>query len=218
MYSGQLIEGIIGGVLGIFGILLALSGSRLLGSRVNWKITLGLATSGVGLFVLITALPQYAVGFGVLATLVLALAALMAIKQNELQFSGERNRVVVNRIRNWAEAIFDTITSPPASKQLDSYLKELRGNLRSSSVQSIGVMKDAELIGGELDGIVKNAVFAIHTLITKAGGAEDIARFKSFLQIEEQIDPITTSAELEEDLREVMQKFTDLINVCAKYS
>lgn len=100
-----MIEGIAGGVLAIAGILLALSGSQLLGRPINWRIGLGLALSGAGLFMLITALPQYAVGFSVLATLVLAFAALMAIKRTTDVEAIRKKEAIIKDINEWATEV-----------------------------------------------------------------------------------------------------------------
>ena len=97
MGEGQAIQGIIGGILAIVGILLAISGGDLWGRKPKWNIALGFALTGVGLFMLITSFPQYAIGFSVLATLALAFAAFLTIK--EANAREERRREEEQRIR-----------------------------------------------------------------------------------------------------------------------
>ena len=100
MGEGQVIQGIAGGVLAIVGILIALSGSGLFGQRINWRVGLGLALSGVGLFMLITSFPQYAIGFSVLATLALAFAAFLTIKEADAREQRHRNNELLKEKRD----------------------------------------------------------------------------------------------------------------------
>ncbi len=119
MGEGQVIQGIIGGILAIVGILLAIISSGIWFRRVKIRIGflgIGLALSGVGLFILITSLPQYAIGFSVLATLALASAAFLTIKeanareerhrQEELaKERRDKDERLLNEIIEWAEDV-----------------------------------------------------------------------------------------------------------------
>jgi len=103
------VQGIAGGVLAIAGILIALSGSGLLGQRISWRVGLGLALSGVGLFMLITSFPQYAIGFSVLATLALAFAAFLTIKEADAREQRHRNNELLKEKRDKDERLLHEI-------------------------------------------------------------------------------------------------------------
>ena len=109
MGEGQAIQGIIGGILAIVGILLAISGGDLWGRKPKWSIALGLALSGVGLFMLITSFPQYAIGFSVLATLALAFAAFLTIKEADAREQRHRNNELLKEKRDKDECHLNEI-------------------------------------------------------------------------------------------------------------
>ena len=109
MGEGQAIQGIIGGILAIVGILLAISGGDLWGRKPKWSIGLGLALSGVGLFMLITSFPQYAIGFSVLATLALAFAAFLTIKEADAREQRHRNNELLKEKRDKDERLLNEI-------------------------------------------------------------------------------------------------------------
>lgn len=96
-----MLNGIIGGVVGIVGLLLVISRLRL-GRGVDWRIALGVPLFGMGLFILITELPQYALGFSILATLAMAWAALMNIKQRADQEEAHRKEGLLKEIAQWS--------------------------------------------------------------------------------------------------------------------
>jgi len=97
MCLSQILSGIAGGVLGISGLLLVISTIRPPRHQINWKIGLGIPLFGLGLFVLVTELPQYAIGFSVLATLALAFAAFLTIQKADER--EERRREEERRMR-----------------------------------------------------------------------------------------------------------------------
>jgi len=101
MWSSQVLNGIIGCVVGIVGMLLVMS--KLRPDRgVDWRIALGVPLFGTGLFILITELPQYALGFSILATLAMAWAALMNIKQRADQEEARRKEGLLKEIARWS--------------------------------------------------------------------------------------------------------------------
>lgn len=101
MWSSQVLNGIIGCVVGIVGLLLVIS--RLRPSRsTDWRIGLGVPLFAIGLFILITELPQYALGFGILATLAMAWAALINIKQRADQEEARRKEGQLKEIAQWS--------------------------------------------------------------------------------------------------------------------
>lgn len=105
MSEGQVIQGITGGILAIVGILLAIISSGIWFRRVKIRIGflgIGLALSGVGLFILITSFPQYAIGFSVLATLALAFAAFLTIKEANTREERRRKENLLKEIAKWS--------------------------------------------------------------------------------------------------------------------
>jgi hypothetical protein len=103
MLANQIIT-VIFGILAIFGLLLVVSrlGFR---TRIDWRIGLGIPLSLLSLFVLTTELPQYGNGFSIIGTLILAGAALMAIKQNDEQIRSDRQERKLATIIAWATDI-----------------------------------------------------------------------------------------------------------------
>jgi prepilin signal peptidase PulO-like enzyme (type II secretory pathway) len=113
MWEDQVIQGITGGILAIVGILLAISGGDLWGRKLKWSIALGFALTGFGLFILITSFPQYAIGFSVLATLALAFAAFLTIKEantrEERRIEEERRKQEEDRELNFKLRLLDEV-------------------------------------------------------------------------------------------------------------
>lgn len=107
VFSSQVISGISGGVLGIAGLLLVMSSIKQ--RRVNWRIGIGVPLFGLGLFILVTDLPQYALGFSILATLAMAFAALLNIKQSADREKRDREERYLNEILGWLREIEDSI-------------------------------------------------------------------------------------------------------------
>ncbi|MCX6011516.1 MAG: hypothetical protein NT134_04605, partial [Chloroflexi bacterium] len=138
-----MIKEISGPVLGIVGLLFILSGTKLLGRRLNWRIGLGVPLFGLGLFILVTELPQYAIGFSVLATLALAFAAFLTIqnaderekrhREEELaKEKRDRKERLLNEIIEWAEEIDKASLTPDltlASKNTTLMMKQREVNV-----------------------------------------------------------------------------------------
>lgn len=101
-------------ILGIGGGLLAVSriGFR---KQLDLPIAGGVVIAGVGLFALVTALPQYSTGFSILGTLILAGAALMAIRQSARQSRDDRLERRLGAIITWAEDIIRCETAASLS-------------------------------------------------------------------------------------------------------
>ncbi len=103
---------VIWGILGIVGLLLAVS--RLgVGKKLDFKLGLGMSMFGVCLFVLTTTVPQYGVGFSIIGTLILAGTALVAIKQSENQIRGDKCERKLITIITWANDIAKCETAMP---------------------------------------------------------------------------------------------------------
>lgn len=120
MCTTQMIQGISGAAIAIGGICLAMSGGKLWGRKINWKIGAGFAGIGVGLFMLVTSFPEYAIGFSVLATLALAYAAFLTIQEanarekrrieeERLKVNRDQVRIWLSISQNWATSIVDIL-------------------------------------------------------------------------------------------------------------
>lgn len=104
MLTSSTITVTIFGILAIFGLLLVISrlGFR---TRLDWRIGVGIPLSLLSLFVLTTELPQYGNGFSIVGTLILAGAALMAIKQSDEQIRSDKRERKLATIITWANDI-----------------------------------------------------------------------------------------------------------------
>lgn len=124
------------GILGIVGLLLAVS--RLgVGKKLDWRIGLGMPLFGVSLFVLTTTVPQYGVGFSIIGTLILAGAALMAIKQSENQIRGDKCERKLITIITWANDIAKCETAVPIALLPVPEVLKTASELGYESVQTI---------------------------------------------------------------------------------
>lgn len=103
---------VIWGILGIVGVLLAVS-KIAFKKRIDWRIGIGLALAGLALFALATELPQYGIGFSIVGTLIMAGAALMAIKQSEEKVRIDRRERKLIDIITWANDIAKCETAVP---------------------------------------------------------------------------------------------------------
>ncbi len=81
--------------------------------RLDWRIGIGIPLFGVSLFVLTTELPQYGIGFSILGTLIMAGAALMAIKQSDERVRIDRRERKLIDIITWANDIARCETAAP---------------------------------------------------------------------------------------------------------
>ncbi len=180
MGEGQVIQGITGGILAIVGILLAIISSGIWFQRVKIRIGflgIGLALSGVGLFVLITSFPQYAIGFSVIATLALAFAAFLTIKEADAREQRHRNSelskerrdrdaALLNDIIEWAidiatyEVPAETtamvgITSVAADRRVAfAHMTTLANGFRAMLGKGLYTSKIAPAFGEELQSVV----------------------------------------------------------------
>ena len=112
MFDYGTIKTISWGILGIAGLLLAISRMRF-EKRLDWRIGIGIPLFGISLFVLTTELPQYGIGFSILGTLIMAGAALMAIRQRDEQVKIDRRERKLITIIEWAIGIVKCETADP---------------------------------------------------------------------------------------------------------
>jgi len=104
VFDSETVKVAIWGILGIAGLILAISRMRF-EKRLDWRIGIGIPLFGVSLFVLTTELPQYGIGFSILGTLIMAGAALMAIKQSDERVRIDRRERKLIDIITWANDI-----------------------------------------------------------------------------------------------------------------
>jgi len=103
---------VIWSILGIVGMLLAISkiGFK---KRIDRRIGIGLTLTGVSLFCLAIGLPQHGIAFSIIGTLIIAGAALMAIRQSaEKARIDKRERKLIDII-TWTNEVVkcETVTS-----------------------------------------------------------------------------------------------------------
>jgi len=163
MFSSQVISGISGGVLGIAGLLLVMSSMKQ--RRVDWRIGIGVPLFGLGLFILVTELPQYALGLSILATLAMAFAALLNIKQSADRENRDRRERLLNAIIDWAtnvakssleKGVFDEsipIEELPAERALPELLDSVVA-FRMARAESLHVSN----VAAEIDSILKKEI------------------------------------------------------------
>lgn len=136
MWNEQTIPIVIWGVLGIVGLLLAVSRLER-GKRLDWRIGLGIPLFGVSLFVITTTLPQYSVGFSIIGILIMAGAALMAIKQSDEQVKSDKRERKLIAIIEWANNIAKCETEAPiAPLPVEELVKSAR-DLGKERVEAI---------------------------------------------------------------------------------
>jgi hypothetical protein len=112
MIDVQMLKVIIWGILGIFGLLLAISMIKT-EKRLDWRIGIGIPLFGISLFVLVTEFPEYGIGFSILGTLILAGIALMSIKQSYEQANDDKREHKLIAIVTWANDIAKCETDAP---------------------------------------------------------------------------------------------------------
>ncbi|MBA7672037.1 hypothetical protein ES703_80208 [subsurface metagenome] len=110
--SAETVEIVIWGILGIAGLLLAVSRLRVR-RKLDWRIGLGIPSVMVSLFVLTTTAPKYEAGFSLMGMLILAGAALMAIKRSDDQVRGDKRERKLITIIAWANDIAECETAAP---------------------------------------------------------------------------------------------------------
>jgi hypothetical protein len=117
------------GGLGIVGVLLAISkiGFK---KAIDWRIGIGLTLAAISLFALAIGLPQYGIGFSIIGTLIIAGAALMAIRQSEERVRIDRRERKLIDIITWANDIVRCETAaaytPISALELHRSLQELQ--------------------------------------------------------------------------------------------
>jgi len=98
---------------------------------------LGIALFAVSLFVITTTLPQYAVGFSIMGTLILAGTALIAVKQSEDQVKSDRRERKLTTVITWANDIAKCETNVPLSPLPVEELAKSAAELGKEKVEGI---------------------------------------------------------------------------------
>jgi hypothetical protein len=124
------------GGLGIVGVLLAISkiGFK---KAVDWRIGIGLTLAAISLFALAIGLPQYGIGFSIIGTLIIAGAALMAIKQSEKKAGIDRRERKLIDIITWANDIVRCETAGPYTPISALDLHKALPELRQEQIEAI---------------------------------------------------------------------------------
>lgn len=150
------------------------------------------------------------------ATLMLAVAAFFAIRRTTLsqreERQEERYRLALERIRNWAEGVFGATTMPTRHMGIEMRKMELVNLLHSSGVKSIGVLRDAELVGSDMRLVVNLAILAMFRFDARLRGKDDIAQFKARYNITDTIEPIRDTKELEDAKTQLLTALGDVIH------
>lgn len=155
-------------------------------------------------------LNDWAIIIGATATVILATAAFatvfIAIREN-------RRTSALDRIRSWAEGTFDVFTNPPKA-QLPQVLEEIRARLQPCHAKCIGILRDAELQGGDLNTKVKSAYISFCKYLSILGTEEDITTLKEYFKKTDfgDIKPITTTEELGRETKELIAQLTEVVN------
>jgi len=159
---------------------------------------------------------DWLIGVSALATLALAVAAFVSIKASRRsqleERHKERQRQALERIRGWAEVISALLAQPSLQPSLQRRLKELDSWLQSTAGKCLGVLSDAEQLGGDLNSYVKLAHITILSFVARLRSEEEIARHKTEYKIEDELKLIGSIEELQEAKREVVYALNDVIN------
>lgn len=141
---------------------------------------------------------DWLIGISALATLALAIAAFLSIRQNRRDRLEERRRQTLERIRSWAEELVAVVTRPTRHREIEARKSELLGLLHVGGAKSVGVLKDAELVGGKVYlsvGIAQNAIFRFDARLRGSDAIADfMARFNA-----PNVKAIENTSELEEE-------------------
>lgn len=127
---------VIWGILAIAGLLLALSRIRFK-ERPDWRIVTGIGLTILSLFVLATELPQFGIGFSIIGTLIMAGAALMAIKQSEEKVGIDRRERKLLDIITWANDIVRCETAVPITPISALDLHKSLQKLKEEQIEAI---------------------------------------------------------------------------------
>lgn len=185
--------------------------------------TLGFALFLFVVFIIIDRYEGFAVKISAFAVLLLAFAAFMSIEESrrlreenrrirEEQNQEERHRLALERIRNWAEELFGLVTRPTRYRLLQARKQELEGLLHLGGAKSVGVLKDAEIVGGNVHSSVNIANLIIFKFVSRLRGEQDITEFKVRFGIAGIVEPIKDAAELEEQKKELLTALSEIIN------
>ena len=136
MWNAQTISIVIWGVLGIAGLLLAVSRLEH-GKRLDWRIGLGISIFAFSLVAITITLPQYSVGFSIIGTLIMAGAALTAIKQSDEQVKSDKRERKLITIIAWANDIAKCETEVPLTPLPVEELVKSAADLGKAKVEAI---------------------------------------------------------------------------------
>ena len=78
--------------------------------------------------------------------------------------------------------------------------------------KSLGILYDAERLGGTLNERVKDAAFLLQKYAARLIGKEQIEVLKDKLNLQEEIEPIRTLEEMSESFRELLTALKGVID------
>lgn len=163
---------------------------------------------------------SWSIALSAAATFILACVAVGSIIENrrirEEQTRDERHRQALERVRNWAESLFELVTRPTRHTNLQRRLIELDALTRSGGVKSVGILYDAEQLGGDVNAHVKAAHLFLFKFVARLHGTKEINEFRNRYGITETIKPINTAEELEEAKRTLLESLGDVISAVTK--
>lgn len=178
---------------------------------------LGFALFLFAVFVVIDRYEGFAVKISAFAVLLMAFAAFANIEESRRLRKEERQRLALERIRGWAEGLCELIMRPTSrATKLEERLAELDVWLQTTAGRSLGVLADAEQLGGDLNSYIKGAHLAIFEFVARLRGDDAIATYKSEYKIEYELKPIGSLEELLEAKRELMRTLNDVIDSATK--
>jgi len=141
----------------------------------------------------------------------IAIIAIWTLADNRQMRVQEAQRLALLRIRNWAEETFHALATPFTQKQLPLQIREEITKLHTSSVKSLGILGDAERLGGTLDERVRAANFIFQRYLAILMGKEGVEAFKQRFKVEDDIKLITKVEELHPLIKEFMDALSEVI-------
>ena len=181
------------------------------------QILIGAVLLSLMLVIIIEIFPGAGVTLSALSTIVVAVFAGLMLLENWRFRQEERERLALERIRGWAEEVCGLIMQPTSkAKTLPERLDELDLSVQSSVGRSLGTLRDAEQLGGDLNICVKRAHLTMMEFVSRLRGDEEVASYKNEYGIKDELKPIGSSEELLEAKRQFINTLSDVIESATK--
>lgn len=181
--------------------------------------TMGLAFLLFAVFLTIDRFEGYAIKISAFATLLVAIAAFVAILENKrLRTENrrlaveERHMLAFEKIRNWAVQTSHALATPNSQVTLTpSWHKEEIAILQSSLVESMSILDFAGRVGGDLEQRVIDANLNFQKYLAILMGEEGIKLFKERYEVEDDIKPITNIEEAGLLIKDLIDRMKEVI-------